>query len=214
MTVIPISVCEQYLSHVQLHASTVSLKTYSGGSLKVKGEATVPVRYGGQHATAKIIVVDVQGKPAILGRNWLSKIRLDWGSLFSVEARQMFDPKEKFPRIFGPGVGTVQGHEARITLTAEANPRFHRPRPVPYALQEKVNQELDRMQGEGVIRPVEKSDWATPVVVIRKGDGTVRLCGDYKVTINLYLDMGGYPMPNPRICWQPWLEEDNSREWI
>ena len=45
----------------------------------MRGEATVPVRYGEQHATAKIIV-DVQGKPAILGRNWLSKIRLDWGS--------------------------------------------------------------------------------------------------------------------------------------
>ena len=149
--VIPISVYEQYLSHVQLHASMVSLKTYNGGTLKVKGEATVPVRYGEQQATAKIIVVDVRGKPAILERNWLSKIRLNWGSLFSVEARQMFDPKEKFPRLFGPGVGTVQGHEAKITLIAEANPRFHRSRPVPYALQEKVNQELDRMQREGVI---------------------------------------------------------------
>ena len=67
-----------------------------------------------------------------------------------------------------------------------------------YALQEKINQELDRIQLEGVIRPVEKSDWATPVVVIRQGDGTVRLCGDYKDTRNPYLDMGGYPMPNPQ----------------
>ena len=49
---------------------------------------------------------------------------------------------------------TVQGHEARIALTAEARPRFHRPRPVPYALQENVNQEVDGMQREGVIRPV------------------------------------------------------------
>ena len=178
VTVIPISVYEQYLSHVQLHASTVSLKTYNGGSLKVKEEVSVTVRYGEQHATANNIGVDGQGKPAILGRNGLSQIRLDWGSLFSVEAHRMFDPKEKFPRLFGSSVGTVQGHEARITLIAEANPRFYRPRPVPYALQEEVNQELDSMQREGVIRSVEKSDWATPVVVIRKGDGTVRLCGD------------------------------------
>ena len=90
-----------------MHASTATSKTYSGGSLKVKGEATVPVRYCEQHATAKIIVVDVRGKPAILGRNRLSKIRLDWGSLFIVEARQMFDLKEKFPRLFGPGVGIL-----------------------------------------------------------------------------------------------------------
>ena len=58
----------------------MTLKTYRDGSLKVRGKATVPVRYGEQHATTKIIVVDVRGKPAILGRNWLSKIRLDWGS--------------------------------------------------------------------------------------------------------------------------------------
>ena len=63
-------------------------------------------------------------------------------------------------------MGTVQGREARITLTAEARPRNHRPRPVPYALQEKVNQELDCMQREGVIRQVQTNDWATPVVVI------------------------------------------------
>ena len=185
VTVIPISVYDRYLSHVQVHASTVTLKTYSGEILKVKGETTVPVRYGEKHATAKIIVVkNVQGKPAILGRNWLNKIQLDWGSLFSVEECQMFDPKEKFPRLFSPGVCIVQEHEARIELTAEARPRFHRPRPVPYALQEKINQELDRMQRKGVIRPAEKSDWTTPVIVIQKRDGTVRLCDDYKITIN------------------------------
>ena len=48
----------------------------------------------------------------------------------------MFDAKEKSPMLFGPGVRTVQGHKARITLTAEARPRFHRSRPVLYALQE------------------------------------------------------------------------------
>ena len=44
MTVIPISVYKQYLSHVQLHASRETLKTYYGESLKVKEEVTVPVR--------------------------------------------------------------------------------------------------------------------------------------------------------------------------
>ena len=33
--------------------------------------------------------------------------------------------------------------------------------------------------------------------MVRKADGTVRLCGDYKVTINPYLESNPYPMPNP-----------------
>ena len=64
---------------------------------------------------------------------------------------------------------TVQKHEARIALLAQARPRFHRPRSVPYALQERVNQQQDCMQREGVTRPVKKSGWATSVVVIQKG---------------------------------------------
>ena len=36
------------------------------------------MRYGEHHATAYIIVVNVHGKPAILERNWLTKIQLNW----------------------------------------------------------------------------------------------------------------------------------------
>ena len=80
----------------------------------MKGEATVPVRYGEQHATAKIIVVDVWGKLAILGRNWLSKIRLDWGSLFSVETRQMFDPRRRFQDYLVPAWVLYKGMKQEL----------------------------------------------------------------------------------------------------
>ena len=34
------------------------------------------------------------------------------------------------------------------------------------------------------------------IVVVRKSDGSIRLCGDYKVTINEYLENIEYPTPN------------------
>ena len=34
--------------------------------------------------------------------------------------------------------------------------------------------------------------------MVRKSDGSVRVCGDYKVTINLSLESHTYPMPNPQ----------------
>ena len=74
-------------------------------------------------------------------------------------------PSRSFQGYFVP-VWVLSKHEARTAPTAQAIQKFHRARPVPYALQEKVNQELDRMLRERVIRPVEKRDWATPVVVI------------------------------------------------
>ena len=42
---------------------------------------------------------------------------------------------------------------------------------------------------------VDFSDWATPIVPVLKPDGTVRICGDYKVMINPVLEVLEYPMP-------------------
>ena len=40
----------------------------------------------------------------------------------------------------------------------------------------KVEQELQRVQNDGIIEPVSCSDWATPMVPVLKNNGSVRLC--------------------------------------
>lgn len=40
-----------------------------------------------------------------------------------------------------------------------------------------------------------QSDWATPIVVVPEQGGGIRLCGDYKVTINQVLKTDSYPLP-------------------
>ncbi|KAL9958559.1 hypothetical protein ACROYT_G035588 [Oculina patagonica] len=51
------------------------------------------------------------------------------------------------------------------------------------------------MEKIGVLEKVEFSDWATPIVPVLKPDGSVRICGDNKVTINPVLDVPEHPMP-------------------
>ena len=46
-----------------------------------------------------------------------------------------------------------------------------------------------------MLKKVETSHWATPIVPVLKPDGKVRICDDFKVTLNQYLDVPGYPMP-------------------
>ena len=81
-------------------------------------------------------------------------------------------------------------------MNPEAEPRFCRARSVPYALRNKVNQELNRLEKAGIIESVEFSDWAAPIVPVLKQDGSVRLCGDYKLTVNRAAKLDTYPLPN------------------
>jgi hypothetical protein len=62
-----------------------------------------------------------------------------------------------------------------------------------------VEEELKRLQSEGILSKVEWSDWATPIVPVPKQDGSVRICGDFKGTINPTLQAEQYPDPLPRI---------------
>ena len=68
-----------------------------------------------------------------------------------------------------------------MTLKDNCRPVFRPKRPVAYAMQEPVNLELDRLKKLGIITPVKFSEWAAPVVVVKKANGKIRLCGDYIV---------------------------------
>ena len=54
---------------------------------------------------------------------------------------------------------------------------------------------MERLQSLGLIRPVQFSDWAVPIVPVMKTDGHVRICGDYKITVNRAAKIEKYPIP-------------------
>ena len=78
-----------------------------------------------------------------------------------------------------------------------AAPKFCKPRSVPYATKQAVENELDRLESSGILEKVSYSEWAAPIVVVPKKDGKIRLCGDYKVTVNSALEVDQYPLPRP-----------------
>ena len=92
-------------------------------------------------------------------------------------------------------MGKLQGIQAKIHVDKNVRPRFEKAKTVPFAIREKVEKELERLQALVVIQPVRFSDWAAPIVPVMKGNGRVRICGDYKVTINRAAKLENYPIP-------------------
>ena len=57
-------------------------------------------------------------------------------------------------------------------------------------------QQLDTMEKEGVISPVKYAEWTAPIVAVLKSDKeSVRICGDYKRTVNQATKVEQYPLP-------------------
>ena len=89
----------------------------------------------------------------------------------------------------------MEAAPAKIHVDPSAQPRFCKPWTVPYVLKGKFEQELERLESTGIISPVQFADWAAPIIPVVKTDGTICVCGDYKVTINQAAKVDTYPLP-------------------
>ena len=89
-------------------------------------------------------------------------------------------------------MGTLKGFTAKIYVDPTAEPRFHPARSVPYALRDLVDKELTHLQEAGTL---EISEWAAPIVTVLKGDRSVRICGDFSITVNPVSKLDRYPIP-------------------
>ena len=184
----------------RLWKSDITLRTYTGEAMTVLGELRdLTVEYRGQCVKGLSLMVVKGTGSTLLGRDWLSRVRLDWPGIKAISQCEdaLKSLLDEFSDVFAPGVGTIKGFEAKLHIPKEAHPKFFKPRTVPFALREAVEEELARLEQEGVIKRVKSSDWAAPIVCVPKKNGKVRICGDFKVTANRVLEVDQYPLPRP-----------------
>ena len=131
----------------------------------------------------------------MLGRNWLAALKLDWHELHLItQDNELQTILNSHSSIFNEELGKAVGITATLHVSDNAKPYFCRYRPIPHALRHKVELELQCLVEQRVIEPVESSEWAAPIVPVLKPDGTVRICGDYRLTINRAAKPDTYPL--------------------
>ena len=179
----------------KLEVSNVKLQTYSKEPLPVVGAQNVQVYYEGQSASLPLIVVKGDG-PTLLGRNWLGTIRIDWCKIHYTPSAGLQNLLEKYDTVFQDKLGSFKGRQAKIEVDPDPIPHFCKARTLPYSMRAKVEEEIDRLVSEGILEPVEYADWAAPVVAVLKSDRkSIRLCGDFRMTVNPVAKLHRHPIP-------------------
>ena len=89
-----------------------------------------------------------------------------------------------------PKVTTLGEHSIDLT---SSDPVRTRPYPLPFALREEVNKEIESMLKNNIIEPSTAS-YLSPIVVVKKSVGSNRLCVDYR-KLNKVTFFGPEPMP-------------------
>ena len=101
----------------------------------------------------------------------------------------------QYSEVFEKGLGTFTGPKAKIHVEVDAEPKFCKARSVPYAMKGKIEEELKRLQDEGTFESVQFSEWTAPNLPIMKPDNSIRICGDYKTTVNQVSKLDNYLIP-------------------
>ena len=89
-----------------------------------------------------------------------------------------------------PGMTFLTEHSITTgSANAMRQPQYH----LPHVYRDVVLQELQEMEEEGIIEH-SSSEWAAPIVLVPKKDGTLRFCVDYR-KLNSVSETDAYPMP-------------------
>ena len=196
-----------------LQPTDLKLKSYSGDTIPVYGQVPVVVRYGQQERELNVQVVGGDG-PDLMGRDWLSelKVTLNLGNVNLVEGGDSLQKiLEKHMVVFSEGLGCLKHTQVNLNVDSNATPKFYKARTVPLALKQKVENELDNLESMGIISPIQFSRWAAPVVPVMKQNGEVRLCGDYRITVNQAGPDDSYPLPEWMTSSLIWQEVNTSQ---
>ena len=165
----------------------ILLRTYTGEHLDVV--SSVSVYQYMSDVTRNILLT-------FPDQDWLRHIKLDWKALHLVGTPPtlacLLDCHEA---LFHDKLGTMKDTSAKSHVDSQTRPRFYKPHPISYAMWERVEQETDRLKQEGILQPVEFSDWAAPIVLVLKNDSFACICGDYKLTANWAAKVGTYSLP-------------------
>jgi len=184
VTLIPRNIWQD-LGRPVLKKCGLSLKQFDGSKIALLGKFEAVVESHKHFCLAEVIVADCNKSHGLLGMDVLQ-----------VDATSMVNT------VRVEEVGRLKDFKADILLKPNAHPTYFESRPVPIHMKQLVIKKLNELIHNGLLErvPPGGSKWASPLVVVRKADGDLRICADYKVGVNPRICSDSYPTPSIEVA--------------
>ncbi|XP_060545241.1 uncharacterized protein K02A2.6-like [Pantherophis guttatus] len=182
------------ISPEQLQPCNTRLHDYQGNSIPILGCGNFLVEKGDFSGSLPVLVVK-GSLPSLLGLDWFEAWGLTVSGVHTTVADGFEALTSEFAEVFDGSLGNYKGTPISLNLDPQVAPIRLKPRRVPFALRPKVDAELDKLLAQGILEPTDYSKWETPIVIPTKQDGSIRICGDFKCTLNRALQAHPYPVP-------------------
>ena len=178
------------------------IRLYDGSLLPTRGKVILRVLNPKTKQQYRVLFIVVEsGEPilglkAVLGMKLLTVNPRHVHQISEPQFKRKWDDLlKKHEELFSPSLGEIKGVTVSLRVREGAKPVFVRARPVPFALREKIDRALDRAVRQGTLERVDNSEWSSPTVNVPKSDGDVRVCADFKNTVNPQLIIDEHPLP-------------------
>ena len=115
--------------------------------------------------------------------------------LSSEEQDKLLQLLRKYNHLFDGTLGKWKGSKVHLELNKEAQPYHARAFPIPRVHVDTLKVEVERLCKLGVLKRVNRSQWAAPTFVIPKKDKTVRFISDFR-ELNKRIQRRPHPIPH------------------
>lgn len=202
-TVISKKILKENFKAAKVTTTGVKLRGYDVKPMQPIGKlSNLTVEFQGKLCVLECYVLPGTG-PALIGRQWLSAfgcwpLRLginDKRTINKIEINKLVDQfSKKYTELFSNTPGCYNKSNSKIYLKKDAKPVALKCRHVAHAMKPLIEKEIERLVSLGHLEPVEVSEWATPIVAVFKSNGKIRICGDFKTTVNPHIVLDKYPL--------------------
>ncbi len=184
----------QYFQAIPLTSYKRKLYTANGQQLQILGSFVSHIAAGNKNGSAEIVVGAHRSKYALLGETGLDVLFNGWRTYFTINNVSndkdlrlsiLSEIKCRFSRVTdGDLTKPIEKFEVDLHLIPDAVPIHAKARQIPFGLYKIAQGLLNDLVSQKVIRHVEDSVWASPIVLVGKPNGSYRMCIDPSRTLN------------------------------